>query len=68
MIFLGNFWIGTMQNNIADDGSDIEITKNSGSLYCIDEDLNITNHENDIGISSEHKTLCGRCVEIMARI
>ena len=50
--FLGNFWIGTMQNNIADDGSDIEITKNSGSLYCIDKNLNITNHENDIGISN----------------
>ena len=25
--FLGNFWVGTMQNNIAPDGSDIEIKK-----------------------------------------
>ena len=50
--FEGNFWFGTMQNNIAEDGSDINITKNSGSLYCIDKNLKVTNHENDIGISN----------------
>ncbi len=50
--FLGNFWVGTMQNNIDVDGSDIEITKNSGSLYCIDENFNFINHENEIGISN----------------
>ena len=50
--FLGNFWVGTMQNNIAPDGSDIEITKNSGSIYSIDKDLKVTNHVNDIGISN----------------
>ena len=50
--FLGNFWVGTMQNNIASDGSEIEITKNSGSIYSIDKDLKVTNHVNDIGISN----------------
>ena len=50
--FLGNFWIGTMQNNIAPDGSAIDITKNSGSLYCIDKDFKIKNHESNIGISN----------------
>jgi len=50
--FLGNFWIGTMQNNIAPDGSAIDITQNSGSLYCIDKDFKIKNHESNIGISN----------------
>ncbi len=50
--FLGNFWVGTMQNNIAPDGSDLEITKNSGSIYSIDKDFNVTNHINEIGISN----------------
>jgi len=50
--FLGNFWVGTMQNNISPDGSDIEITKNSGSIYSIDKDFNVTNHVNNIGVSN----------------
>ena len=50
--FLGNFWVGTMQNNIAPDGSDIEINKNSGTLYSIDKNFNITTHEENIGISN----------------
>ena len=29
----GTFWVGTMQNNIAQDGSPIAITMNTGSLY-----------------------------------
>jgi len=49
---LGNFWVGTMQNNIADDGSDINITKNSGSLFSIDKDFNVICHESEIGISN----------------
>ena len=33
----GNFWLGTMQNNVADDGSDIPITDNTlGKLFRID--------------------------------
>ena len=29
----GRFWFGTMQQNIAADGSDMDITQNSGALY-----------------------------------
>ena len=50
--FKGNFWIGTMQNNIAVDGSSIDIEESSGSLYCIDKDFNVQTHEIDIGISN----------------
>ena len=50
--FLGNFWVGTMQNNIAPDGSNIDITQNSGSVYCIDKNFIITNHLNNIGVSN----------------
>ena len=32
--FLGNFWVGTMQNNIAPDGSNIDIIKKAD--YVID--------------------------------
>jgi sugar lactone lactonase YvrE len=35
----GRFWIGTMQNNLADDGSDIPITAASGSLWRVSPDL-----------------------------
>lgn len=34
----GRFWYGTMQNNIAEDGSEIPITEESGALYRIDPD------------------------------
>ncbi len=35
----GRFWIGTMQNNLAADGSDLPITAASGSLWCVGPDL-----------------------------
>ena len=41
-----------MQNNIAADGSDIDINEKFWFIYCIDKDLKVTNHENDIGISN----------------
>jgi len=31
----GRFWFGTMQQNIALDGSDLDITQNSGALYRV---------------------------------
>ena len=34
----GRFWIGTMQQNIAADGSDLDITKDSGALYRVGTD------------------------------
>ena len=48
----GRFWIGTMQNNISPEATDIDITENSGSLYCIKEDLTFTKHEGNIGVSN----------------
>ena len=49
---MGRFWIGTMQNNISSDATDIEITENSGSLYCVNKDLTYTKHESNIGVSN----------------
>ena len=48
----GRFWIGTMQNNISAEANDIEITENSGNLYCIDKDLTFKKYESNIGVSN----------------
>ena len=50
--FLGNFWVGTMQNNIAPDGTSIDIKENSGAIYSIDKNFNLTKHEDNIGVSN----------------
>ncbi len=34
----GRFWFGTMQQNIAADGTDLDITQNSGALYRVGQD------------------------------
>ena len=34
----GRFWFGTMQQNIAADGSDLDITQDSGALYRVETD------------------------------
>ena len=34
----GSFWFGTMQQNIAADGSDLDITQKSGALYRVSPD------------------------------
>ena len=34
----GRFWFGTMQQNIAADGSDLDITQDSGALYRVGTD------------------------------
>jgi sugar lactone lactonase YvrE len=31
----GRFWLGTMQNNMHEDGSDRPMTASTGSLYCV---------------------------------
>ena len=49
---LGRFWIGTMQNNISPENTDIDIIENSGSLYCVKGDLSFTKHESNIGVSN----------------
>ena len=39
MGLFGNFWVGTMQNNIAPDGTSIDIKENSGAIYSIDKNF-----------------------------
>jgi sugar lactone lactonase YvrE len=34
----GCFWVGTMQNNIAEDGGNLDVTRNSGAVYRIAPD------------------------------
>jgi len=46
----GRFWIGTMQNNISPEATDIEIKENSGNLYCVNHDLSFKKFESDIGV------------------
>ena len=48
----GRFWIGTMQNNISAEATDIDISENSGGLYCVNKDLTFTKHESNIGVSN----------------
>lgn len=49
----GNFWLGTMQNNVADDGSDIAITDHTlGKLFRIDAKGAFTVEKTGIGISN----------------
>ena len=33
----GRFWFGTMQQNIGKAGEDLDITQNSGALYCVEK-------------------------------
>lgn len=51
----GRFWLGTMQNNIAPDGSSIDIVGNSGALFRIDPDLSCHRMISDVTISN---TIC----------
>jgi sugar lactone lactonase YvrE len=46
----GRLWLGTMQNNIAEDGSDIPITRRSGGLFRVDADGSVTQLLSDQGI------------------
>lgn len=46
----GRLWLGTMQNNIAEDGSDIPITRRSGGLFRVDPDGSVTQLLSDLGI------------------
>ena len=46
----GRFWFGTMQNNLDEEGQDIPITKNSGSLYRLNTDLTLGKIESNLGI------------------
>ena len=49
----GNFWVGTMQNNVGDEGSDVSITDNAvGRLFRVAPDGSSTVAKTRIGISN----------------
>ena len=52
---LGNFWVGSMANNVGANGEPLEINANLGQLYRIAPDGGVTVWADDIGISN---TLC----------
>ncbi len=51
----GRFWFGTMQNNIAPNGSGIDLVSAAGTLYRLDPDMTLTPFETGIWISN---TVC----------
>lgn len=46
----GRLWLGTMQNNIGDQGEDLPITQRSGGLFRIDADAQVTPLLSGLGI------------------
>ena len=49
----GNFWVGSMQNNVAADGSEVAITdKAAGQLYRIGASGAVSRHKAGIGITN----------------
>ena len=48
----GRFWYGSMTNNIADDGSDLEIAAPTGTLYRVEPDLKVVPMDGPVGISN----------------
>lgn len=48
----GRFWFGTMQNNIAEDGSEVPRTEASGAIYCFDAERRIERIEDGLDISN----------------
>lgn len=48
----GRFWFGTMYNNLADDGSAIDMQGSTGTLYRVDPDGTFKAMVGDVGISN----------------
>lgn len=48
----GNLWLGSMQNNIGEQGEDLPITRRSGGLFHIGPDAKVTRLASDIGIAN----------------
>ena len=46
----GRLWLGTMQNNIGEQGEDLPIIRRSGGLFRIDADATVTRLLNGLGI------------------
>ena len=49
----GNFWVGSMQNNVAADGSNVAITDHgAGRLFCVRADGSSTVEKTGIGVTN----------------
>lgn len=48
----GNFWVGSMQNNVASDGGELPIEANTGSLYRVTPNGEVTVHDSGFGITN----------------
>ena len=48
----GNFWVGTMQNNLHPDGSPKEMTASTGALYRVAPDGRVSRMLDGIGLSN----------------
>lgn len=48
----GSFWVGSMQNNVAADGGELPITQDSGSLYCVTPQGEVTVQDSGFGITN----------------
>ncbi len=46
----GRLWFSTMKNNFGDDGEDLPIDEKTGSLYCLDTNLECRHIESHFGI------------------
>jgi sugar lactone lactonase YvrE len=48
----GSFWVGSMQNNIAADGSEFPVTEHCGSLYRVTPSGEVSQQDSGFGISN----------------
>lgn len=48
----GRFWFGTMRNNVAEDGTYLEVPDSTGALYKVEPGLRIVPMQGAVGISN----------------
>ena len=48
----GRFWIGSMMQNIGPAGEDLDITADTGNLFCVDDDGSWRIMESKVGVSN----------------
>jgi sugar lactone lactonase YvrE len=48
----GNFWLGSMRNNVAPDGGEVKAEGFTGSLYRVTPDGDVSVHDSEFGIAN----------------
>jgi sugar lactone lactonase YvrE len=48
----GNFWVGSMRNNVARDGSEVKVWGLTGSLYRVTPDGDVSVRDSEFGIAN----------------